>query len=80
MKGRGRGHQPFQNKIKYRWPKVSVRPPLKRAVFWVGYPFLRIEGKFYIKYWFNSRPLKRVVCWEGYPFSSVDSHKTMCIY
>ena len=48
LKGRGRGHQPFPNKMKYRWPKVSVRLPLKRVVCWVGYPFLRIEGKIYL--------------------------------
>ena len=51
IKGRGRGHQSFPNKMKYRWPKVSVRPPLGRLHF-----FTQIEGKFYIKYWFDSRP------------------------
>ena len=74
IKGRGRGHQPFPKKMKYGWPKVSVGPPLKRLVCWVGYPFLRIEVKFYIKYWFDSRPLKMVMCWVGYPFASVDGH------
>ena len=24
IKGRGRGHQPFLNKMKYHWPKVLV--------------------------------------------------------
>ena len=42
IKGRGRGHQPFPNKIKYCWPKVLVGPPLKSVVCWVGFPFLRI--------------------------------------
>ena len=74
IKGRGRGNQPFPNKMKYHWPKVSIQPPLKRVVCWVGYSFLRIEGKFCTKCWFDSRPLKRVVCWVGYPFSSVEGH------
>ena len=39
IKGRGRGHQPFPNKMKFRWPKVPGRPPLKRVVCWVVYPF-----------------------------------------
>ena len=26
---KGRGHQPFPNRMKYRWPKVSVRHPKK---------------------------------------------------
>ena len=74
IQGRGRGHQPFPNKMKYHWPKVLVRPPLKRAVCWLCYPFLRIEGKFYINIVSTVDPLKRVVCWVGYPFSSVDGH------
>ena len=31
----------FLNKMKYHWPKVSVWPPLKRVVCWVGYPFFK---------------------------------------
>ncbi len=38
IKRRGRGHQPFPNKIKYRWPKVSVRV----GSVLVSHPFLRI--------------------------------------
>ena len=83
IKGRGRGHQPFPNKMKYRWPKVSVRPPLERAVCWVSYPFSRIECKFYIKYWFDSRRLKKGSVLGRLPFfkcrwpSLVLNYKTM---
>ena len=71
---KGRGHQPFPNKMKYRWTKVSVGPPIKRVVCWVGYPFLKNWRQILYKYLFDSQPLKRVVCWVGYPFSSVDGH------
>ena len=36
------GHQPFLNKMKYCWPKVSVWPPLKRVVSVLGrLPFFK---------------------------------------
>jgi len=54
IKGRGRGHQPFPNKMKYRWPEVGIGlTPLKKGSVLGRLPFLRIEGKFYIKYWFS---------------------------
>ena len=59
IKGRCRGHQPFPNKMKYCWPKVSVQPPSKSVVCWVGYLFFKNWRQILYKYWFSQSTLKK---------------------
>jgi len=69
---KGRGHQPFPNKMKYHWPKVSVQLPLKRLGSVLGrLPFFKNLRQILYKVLVRQ---SRVVCWVGYPFSSVDGH------